>query len=78
MHLKEYRVGGRGEDAKLEVNRMLYLKSCPRCKGALYLNRDIYGTYKECLQCGYMLDIQKPNALLSAQTSSANLDKKVA
>ena len=57
---------------------MLYLKSCPRCKGAMHLNRDIYGSYKECLQCGYMLDIQKPNAFPSVQVSGAKPDKKVA
>lgn len=33
------------------------LKSCPRCVGDLHTNRDMYGHYKECLQCGYMLDI---------------------
>ena len=57
---------------------MLYLKSCPRCKGAMHLNRDIYGSYKECLQCGYMLDIQKPNAFPSVRVSGAKPDKKVA
>ena len=35
------------------------LKSCPRCVGDLHTNRDMYGHYKECLQCGYMLDINK-------------------
>jgi DNA-directed RNA polymerase subunit M/transcription elongation factor TFIIS len=34
---------------------MLQLKGCPRCQGALKTNRDMYGEYKECLQCGYML-----------------------
>ncbi len=36
---------------------MLYLKACPRCHGDIKVNKDIYGTYKECLQCGYMLDV---------------------
>ena len=31
-------------------------RSCPRCRGYLYTNRDIYGGYRECLQCGYMED----------------------
>jgi hypothetical protein len=35
------------------------LRACPRCVGDLHTNRDMYGTYKECLQCGYMLDINK-------------------
>ena len=38
---------------------MLFFKSCPRCRGDLQENQDIYGEYKECLQCGYMLDIPR-------------------
>ena len=45
---------------------MLNLKGCPRCKGDLHMNRDIYGTYKECLQCGYMADVQEPSKLLES------------
>ena len=44
---------------------MLDLKACPRCKGDLHTNRDIYGSYRECLQCGYMLDIEKSSKLFS-------------
>lgn len=44
---------------------MLELKSCPRCKGDMHTNRDMYGAYKECLQCGHMQDIQDPNRLAS-------------
>lgn len=32
----------------------LMLKSCPRCKGDLFLSSDEYGWYWECLQCGYV------------------------
>ena len=41
----------------MQMNPMLYLKQCPRCKGDMHMNRDIYGTYKECLQCGHMIDL---------------------
>jgi hypothetical protein len=27
-------------------------KACPRCKGDLSLEFDIYGVYAECIQCG--------------------------
>ncbi len=55
---------------------MLQLKGCPRCQGALKTNRDMYGEYKECLQCGYMLDIEKPDGLYSmARTEMALLTK---
>lgn len=35
---------------------LFLLKSCPRCGGDLFIDRDIYGHYISCLQCGYMLD----------------------
>ncbi len=37
-----------------EENMMLSLKNCPRCKGDMQSNRDVYGPYTECLQCGHM------------------------
>jgi Zn ribbon nucleic-acid-binding protein len=39
---------------------MLYLKSCPRCHGDLYLDRDSHGTFRQCLQCGFIQDLQAP------------------
>ena len=33
---------------------MLKLKNCPRCRGDMHSNRDLYGPYSECLQCGHM------------------------
>jgi Zn ribbon nucleic-acid-binding protein len=37
---------------------MLKLKSCPRCKkGDIALDRDQYGWYEYCIQCGYMDDL---------------------
>ena len=35
---------------------MLHFKACPRCRGDMYTNRDVYGPYRECLQCGHMVD----------------------
>ncbi len=32
----------------------MQFRSCPRCEGDLHANRDMYGKYEECLQCGYM------------------------
>lgn len=37
---------------------MLDLRDCPRCHGDVRTNRDVYGEYRECLQCGYMVDIE--------------------
>ena len=34
------------------------LKSCPKCKtGAVGIDRDHYGWYEYCLQCGYVRDL---------------------
>ncbi|MCH7746024.1 MAG: hypothetical protein IIC84_08130 [Chloroflexi bacterium] len=44
---------------------MVHLKDCPRCRGDMYTERDIYGTYKECLQCGHMIDLPKPGKIIS-------------
>ena len=60
----------------MEVSEMLYLKLCPRCKGDMHSNRDMYGSYQECLQCGYMADMDKSSRLLSAPVPRA--EKKVA
>ena len=32
---------------------MFKLKGCPRCGGDLREERDKYGTYEICLQCGF-------------------------
>ena len=45
---------------------MLELKACPRCAGDLHKNRDLYGNYVSCLQCGYMKDLPEPSALLKS------------
>jgi DNA-directed RNA polymerase subunit M/transcription elongation factor TFIIS len=34
------------------------LESCPKCKGRLLLEKDNYGLYQQCLQCGYLHDLQ--------------------
>ncbi len=50
---------------------MLELRSCPRCKGDLHTNKDYYGEYRLCLQCGYMRDVtpsEDPYAAAIAKT----------
>lgn len=32
---------------------MWKLKSCPRCKGDLFMDRNSDSSYEKCLQCGY-------------------------
>jgi hypothetical protein len=31
-------------------------KGCPRCNGDLFTDRDWYGPFIQCLQCGWMAD----------------------
>ena len=33
-----------------------WLKQCPRCRGDLRQESDIYGVYVACVQCGYILN----------------------
>ncbi len=41
---------------------MVLLKSCPRCQGDMTAERDMYGPYLECLQCGYTREVKLANA----------------
>jgi hypothetical protein len=43
---------------------MFWQKSCPRCKGDLYQDSDLYGRYVACFQCGHYLSLAEEVALL--------------
>jgi hypothetical protein len=49
---------------------MLWLKGCPRCTGDLYGDRDQYGLFITCVQCGFSKDIMER----LAEPLSINLD----
>ncbi len=36
---------------------MIKLKACPKCHGDLYLEKDQYGRFLSCLQCGYLTEL---------------------
>ena len=36
---------------------MFYLKACEKCHGDLYLEKDMYGSFLECIQCGSVKDV---------------------
>ena len=38
---------------------MVDFRACPRCQGDVQTRQDMYGEYKQCLQCGYSRDIQR-------------------
>ena len=33
---------------------MLKINGCPKCRGDVLVDKDEYGQYEECLQCGYL------------------------
>ena len=37
---------------------MWRLKSCPKCNGDIFVDKDIDGWYERCLQCGYNQDLE--------------------
>lgn len=38
---------------------MFWFKGCPRCTGDLYEDRDQYGPFITCVQCGFSKDIME-------------------
>lgn len=38
-----------------------YLKECPKDKGDLYLDKDHYGDFLKCMQCGWQKDVKLPS-----------------
>jgi hypothetical protein len=32
---------------------------CPKCGGNISIDGDTYGTFKSCLQCGYLRDVEE-------------------
>ena len=56
---------------------MMLLKGCPRCRGDLHINKDIYGEYKQCVQCGYMEDLE-PRNTRTLPATTAKTGKKAA
>ena len=46
---------------------MFYLKACPKCRGDMYQETDLYGTFVECLQCGLMKDVRLAEAFFDSR-----------
>jgi DNA-directed RNA polymerase subunit M/transcription elongation factor TFIIS len=52
------------------------LKSCPRCGGDLFIEKDLDNNwYEQCLQCSYRVELQ-PVARLSGAVSAAETSSK--
>ncbi len=49
---------------------MFWFKLCPRCNGDLFEDRDQYGSYITCMQCGFSKDVptdQKSTLVVSSE-----------
>ena len=57
---------------------MIKFKACPKCKGDLYLNQDMYGKYLNCLQCGYLKDISSGSEIPQREPVTAVEERKAA
>jgi DNA-directed RNA polymerase subunit M/transcription elongation factor TFIIS len=44
------------------------LENCPKCKGNLILEKDDYGLYQQCLQCGYLHELKTFPIIESEET----------
>jgi uncharacterized protein (DUF983 family) len=53
----------------------LKIGSCPRChNGEVFIDRDLYGWYECCLQCGYSRDL--PDIASTASVEQINAIKE--
>ncbi|KKM13347.1 hypothetical protein LCGC14_1717140 [marine sediment metagenome] len=57
-------VGRRMNQTSLAIlpitDRSVLFKCCPRCRGDIVRNRDHFGYFLQCVQCGYLEDIVRP------------------
>ena len=56
---------------------LVQTKACKRCGGDLSLERDHYGIYMQCIQCGAVSNEQSLKAFQSKIKSVPNSDKLV-
>jgi DNA-directed RNA polymerase subunit M/transcription elongation factor TFIIS len=54
---------------------MWKFKSCPKCAGDLFVDGDRNGWYVECLQCGYLSDL---DSMLKVKNEPVKKEAKLA
>lgn len=54
---------------------MLWFNSCPKCGGTVFLEKDQYGLYKQCMQCSYIHDVNVLSNLEGNQENLASTEK---
>ncbi len=43
-------------------------KSCPRCRGDIFIDEDVDRCYEKCLQCGYERELVRVRAVNPTRT----------
>jgi len=61
---------------------MWKLRGCARCNGDVYINRDEYGWFVQCLQCGYhseLVNIDEARKQMQSQSEAqhVSVDRKL-
>ena len=54
------RVPGASQQIQTYREGSIYFGGCPRDRGTVQLERDAYGHYGQCLNCGWMKDLPDP------------------
>ena len=57
---------------------MMLLRACPRCGGDLLVTEDLYGSFRQCLQCGHIQDLPDARVTASAKRAAAKAKDNVA
>lgn len=57
-----------------------WLKACPRCRtGDLWEEKDAYGAYMSCVQCGYILTAEQEGQIAAGRENGGEVPiRKVA
>jgi len=56
---------------------MMWLKACPRCKGDLFMERNVGDSYMVCLQCGHVLNSMQEEILRAAMRERTHSQQEV-
>ena len=51
---------------------MFYFKACTKCRGDLVLEKDAYGDFLKCMQCGNFIDVEEVHGHQSVLNGSAS------
>ncbi len=51
---------------------MFYFKACTKCRGDLILEKDAYGNFLKCMQCGTFNDVDEVQGHQSVLNGSAS------